>query len=77
MFVIQSVLLPKRKYNMRDDAKKEIGNMGFKKSIKPDPNPESKSYWRFRQRQPDTFDKTTFKTIARGDGVVYIVGKLK
>ena len=77
MFVIQSVLLPKRKYPTREDAKKEIDRMGFKKSIKPDPNPESLNLWRFRQRQPDKFDKSTFKSVVRSDGAIYVVGVLK
>lgn len=76
--IIQSVLLSKQHFHTREDAKKWIEKHGFKSSISPDPNPESKNLWRFRQRQPSEFMYGTFKTLIHDEkGVGIVVGRLK
>ncbi len=75
--IIQSVLLAKQMYRTRTEAKKWIGEHGFKTSITPDPNPESKNWWRFRQIQPDKFVVDSFRLVdTKDDGVKMIMGLL-
>ena len=76
--IVQSVLLDKSVFKTREDAKKWVGDHGFKTSISPDPNPESKNLWRFRQRQPSEFTHGSFRTVMyKEKGVAFVAGKLK
>ena len=76
---IQSVLIHKKLFHTRDEAKKKVIDMGYKGSIHPDPNPESKSFYRFRQRQPSQFVHGSFRTIElpNDKDIHFIIGKLK
>ena len=75
--IIQSVLLAKQMYRTRTEAKKWIGEHGFKTSITPDPNPESKNWWRFRQIQPEKFKSGSFRLVdTKNDGVRLVMGLL-
>lgn len=74
---IQSVLLSKQLFRTRVIAKKWIGEHGFKTSINPDPNPESKNWWRFRQIQPEQFKVGSFRLVdTKDDGVRFVMGRL-
>jgi len=77
MWAIQSVLLNKSKFPTRTASSVWIRNNDFKATITPNPNKSDKTYYRYRQRQPDEFKKPTFrhKTINPYLSIVY--GELK
>ena len=75
--VVQSVLCKKTHFRTRADAKRWVGKNGFKTSFNPDPNPESASFWRFRQRKPTAYVKGSMRTRVLNDAVHLVVGKTK
>lgn len=74
---IQSILLNKKYFKTRQDAKKYVERLGYKTSIKPDPNPVSLSFYRFRQIQPNRFEGGSLRTKYINAKMRLIVGKLK
>ncbi len=76
--VVQTLLFSKKHYTI-DEAKKWLKSHGFHYG-KVD---EAKSFYRFRQRDPEEFDKSTFATICflhSDDGkckLYAVIGKLK
>ena len=78
MLVVQSVLFDKSVFKTRALASRWVALHKYKTSIRPDPNPESKNLWRFRQRQPSQFVGGTFRIVKPKDaGVSFVVGRLK
>ena len=73
---IQSVRFKKSKYTY-DEAKEAAKNMGFKTSVKP--NPQYKNWHAFRQIQPSKFDKNSFYMInhPKTKDIEYVMGHLK
>ena len=73
---IQSIILPKKNFCQKcADAWITRNKYSLKgKRIK---NYNSKNFWRFRQRPPGHFDKSTFRTKRLKSGVEMIIGKLK
>ena len=74
---IQSVLLNKKYFKNRKEAQRFIRKIKFRPTINPDPNPESKNLYRFRQIQPEKFVKNSFRTKKINDVISLVVGKLK
>jgi len=74
---IQSVLFKKSVYKTRGSAVKWLLKNGYKSSIKPDPNPESLNFWRYRQIQPTKFKKNSFHTTKHNNSIYFVIGTLK
>jgi hypothetical protein len=74
---IQSVLLNKKYFKNRTEAKRYITKLGYKSTINPDPNPQSKNYYRFRQVQPHKFIKSSMRTKIINQKIRLIIGRLK
>lgn len=67
---IQSVLLSKRRFKSAQAARKWARSRGFRASDLD----ETEQYYRFRQREPGHFDRSTFRTIVLTDGVKAVIG---
>ena len=72
---IQSVIIPKSKFSEKQATAFIIKN-GFTTAGKRIKNYKTTNFYRFRQRPPSHFDKSTFKTKKYSNGVEIIIGKL-
>jgi hypothetical protein len=77
MWAIQSVLLNKNKFPNRTASSVWIRNNDFKVNINPNPNKADNKYYRYRQRQPDEFKKTTFRQKSINNYLSIVYGELK
>lgn len=81
MFTIQSVVVPKEKYNL-DKAEELVNKLGHNtlyrnKRVTGYLAGQTKNFWRFRQLPPSRFDEDTFRMKKLDNGVFLVVGKLK
>ena len=74
---IQSILMNKTAYKTRADCKAWLREHKFKDTFNPDPNPESKNLWRFRQRRPTEFKVGSFRTYHYNKNIYFVIGELK
>lgn len=74
-WTIQSIILSKTKFKTQGEATSWIREHGFKTSHAGKGVDETKTSWRFRQRDPGDFSQ--FRTITLTDGVSAVYGKLK
>ena len=77
---VQSVRLPKNKYNLRQ-AETKVKSMGYKikyngKSVKQYDAGESLNWWRFRQKSPNQFQNKSIK-IKKIKDAQLVLGKRK
>lgn len=70
---VQTLILDKGRFASVSDAKDWAFSQGFKYGKVDDTG----NALRLRQRDPDDFDKSTFRTISITDGVRAVIGKLK
>lgn len=74
---IQSILFKKSIYHTRDTAIRWLRHHKYRTSISPDPNPESKNWFRFRQVQPNEFKPDSFRIYKYNDSIHFVIGVLK
>ena len=74
---IQSILFKKTIYHTRGSAKRWVVKNKYLGSIRPDPNPESLNFWRFRQRQPEEFKPDSFYIKRYNNSIYFVIGQLK
>ena len=72
---VQSIRVAKTVTQLQ--AKQIVKKLGFKVSVKP--NPQYANYHSFRQKQPNAFVKNSFriKFIKSNPKIMLVVGKLK
>jgi hypothetical protein len=77
MVSIQTVLLKKDYFKNRTNASKWIRKNKYK--ITPtgaNPNKQDKTHFRYRQRQPELFNKNSFRTKKINEYVSFVIGEL-
>ena len=72
--VLQSIRFNKKNWSKKD-ATENVKKQKLKVSVKP--NPQYKNFHAFRQIQPNKFDKNSFRTEKKNNGIILIFGKLK
>ncbi len=76
MSALQTILIPKDKYKLRD-AEKKIQEMGYKTSFYGKKADETENFYRFRQASPKNFIQGSYRTSSLKNGIQLVYGKLK
>ena len=80
-FKVQSVVLPKDKFNL-ENAELKVEELGYKtkymnKRVNEYKAGETINFWRFRQMSPLKFEKDSFRMKKLDNGGFLVIGKLK
>ena len=80
-FKVQSVVLPKDKFNL-EKAELKVKNLGYKpkymnKRVNEYKAGQTINFWRFRQISPLKFEKDSFRMKKIDNGGFLVIGKLK
>ena len=73
---IQSILFRKETYHTRATAERWLRKHKYRAFFNPDPNPESKNWYRFRQKEPTAFKKDSFRIFKYNDSIHFVIGVL-
>ena len=77
VYKVQSVIFKKSIFPTRRIVKQWIFNNGFKLlKYKREPIKKNPNVWRVRQREPDYFIKSSFRTKIIRKGVMIVYGKI-
>jgi hypothetical protein len=79
-YTVQSVVIPKKSYTL-EDAEKKVLKLGYKdkytgKRVNQYKAGQTINFWRFRQINPNKFDKDTFR-VKKINDINLIIGILK
>jgi hypothetical protein len=80
-FKVQSVVLPKDKFNL-EKAELKVEELGYKtkymnKRVNEYKAGQTINFWRFRQMSPLKFEKNYFRMKKLDNGGFLVIGKLK
>ena len=73
---VQTVLIPKKKFTLKE-AEKKILDMGYKKKYYGKGVDETENFYRFRQETPLNFEKDSYFTKTISDDIMLVFGKIK